>query len=153
VGSTVTVNGTGYPAFAPLTVSFDGNPVATYCQANASGRVGCSVAIPETTAGDHKVTVSDGTYTGTATYTVDPTLRLIAGTGAPGSKLTVSGTGFTPGSVTVTLDGSKVSTCDANSNGTINACSFTVPATATAGDHIVAATDKKGYSNTAIYTI
>jgi hypothetical protein len=101
------------------------------------------------------VKVTDGTYTGTATYRVDPSLSIIgSGTGAPGTSLTVRGSGFAQGSVTVSLDGSSVSTsCDANSDGNINACTFTVPATAPSGPNIVAATDKKGYSASAIYNI
>jgi hypothetical protein len=43
--------------------------------------------------------------------------------------------------------------CDANSDGNINACTFTVPATAPSGPNIVAVTDKKGYSASAIYNI
>jgi hypothetical protein len=101
------------------------------------------------------VTTTDGTYTGTASYTVSPSLSLVgSGTGAPGTSLTVRGTGFAHGSVTVTFDGSTVSTsCDANADGNVNACTFTVPATAPSGPNIVAATDKKGYSASAIYNI
>jgi hypothetical protein len=154
-GSSASIIGSGFMAFAPITVSFDGNSVTTpNCQANASGRVSCSFAIPATTAGEHTVTATDGTYTGTATYSVDPTLSLIgSGTGAPGTSLTVRGSGFTSGTVTVTFDGSKVATCDASSNGNINACTLTVPATAPSGSNIVAASDKKGYSASAIYNI
>jgi hypothetical protein len=100
------------------------------------------------------VTASDGTYRGTATYTVDPTLSLIgSGTGAPGTDLTVRGTGFTHDTVTLTYDGISVSTCDADGDGNINACTFKVPAAAAPGPHIVAATDKKGYFDWTMYNI
>jgi hypothetical protein len=154
VGSSVTASGSGYAPFGTITVSFDGSSVTTPCQANANGRVsGCTFTVPAATAGDHTVTASDGTYSGTATYTVGPSLRLIAGTGAPGSTLTVSGSGFVPGTITVTLDGSSISaSCKADSSGTLSSCAFTVPAT-TAGLHIVAATDKKGHFASAIFRI
>src|SRR5207248_11417384 len=137
---------TGYTAYAPTPLSVDGRAVSTPCQADSSGHVsGCSFTVPAASGGEHTVKVSDGTYTGTASYTVGPSLSLIgSGTGAPGTSLTVRGSGLSHGSVTVTFDGSSVSTCDANSDGNINACTFTVPAAAE-GLHVVAATDKKGY--------
>jgi hypothetical protein len=155
VGSSASIIGTGFTAFAPITVTVGDQHVTTpNCQANASGRVSCSFAIPATTAGEHTVRATDGTYTGTATYNVSPSLSIIgSGTGAPGTELTVRGTGYSHGPVTVTFDGSEVGTCDANSDGNINACTFTVPATAPSGPNIVAVTDKKGYSASAIYNI
>jgi hypothetical protein len=156
VGASVTVNGSGYTSYAPITVTVGGSSVTTPCQANANGRVsGCTFTFPARTAGEHTVTVTDGTYTGTATYNVSPSLSIIgSGTGAPGTSLTVRGSGYSHGSVTVTFDGSEVSTsCDANSDGNINACTFTVPATAPSGLNVVAATDKKGFFASAEYNI
>jgi hypothetical protein len=57
------------------------------------------------------------------------------------------------GTVDLTFDGINVGTCDANGDGSFNNCTFTVPATAAAGPHVVAATDKKGYSASAMYNI
>ena len=155
VGSSTTANGTGYVAYAPITVSFDGHSVTTPCQANANGRMsGCSFTVPAATVGDHTVKVSDGTHSSTSTYTVEPSLSIIgSGTGAPGTDLTVRGSGFTHGTVTLTYDGVSVSTCDANSDGNINACTFKVPAAADPGPLIVAAKDKKGYFASTTYRI
>jgi hypothetical protein len=154
VGSSVTLNGTGYTAYAPITVNVGGSRVTTPCQANANGRVsGCTFTFPAATAGDQTVTASDGTYVGTATYTVDPSLSIIEGTGAPDTPLKVRGTGFTHGTVTVTYDGISVGTCDADGDGNFNACTFTVPAAAAPGPHVVAATDTKGYFASAMYNI
>src|SRR5205085_10372397 len=137
--------GTDYTAYASLSVKFDGEDVTTSCKADASGNVsGCAFTVPATTGGEHTVKVSDGTYTGTASYTVGPSLSLIgSGTGAPGTSLTVRGSGFVSGTATLTFDGISVGTCDANGDGNFNACTFTVPAAA-AGFHTVTATDKKG---------
>jgi hypothetical protein len=101
------------------------------------------------------VKVSDGTHSSTSTYTVEPSLSIIgSGTGAPGTDLTVRGSGFAHGTITITFDGRSVSTsCDANSDGNFNACTFTVPDTAAEGPHTVAGTDKKGYFAAAIYNI
>jgi hypothetical protein len=155
VGSSAAANGTGYTAYAPITVTVDGSSVTAPCQANSSGRMsGCSFTVPALSGGEHTVKVSDGTSSATATYTVDPSLSLIGSSaGAPGTSLTVRGFGFVQGTVDVTFDGTTVGTCDANGDGTFTNCTFTVPATAAAGPHIVAATDKKGYSASAQYNI
>jgi hypothetical protein len=155
VGSSATANGTGYVAYAPITMSFDGHDVTTPCQANLNGRMsGCSFTVPATTGGEHTVKVSDGTSSGTATYTVDPSLSLLGSSaGAPGTSLTVRGFGFVQGPVDLTFDGISVGTCDASGDGTFTSCTFTVPLTAAPGPHIVAGTDKKGYNASALYNI
>src|SRR5205085_7708065 len=127
---------------APLAVALAVRPAAGRCTPDAEGRIsGCAFTVPAATAGEHTVKVSDGTSSSTATYTVSPSLSLIgSGTGAPGTDLTVRGTGFSQGPGTVTFDGRSVSTsCDANADGTFNACTFTVRATAAPGFHTVTA--------------
>jgi hypothetical protein len=142
VGSTAAVSGSGYAPNAPITVSFDGSSVATSCTADASGRVSaCTFTVPAAPAGTHPVTVSDGTYSGTTTFTVKPTIGLAPSAGAGGSAA-VSGSGFKANTtIALTFDGSSVATsCTANASGSFRNCTFTVPAV-TAGIHTVAATD------------
>jgi flagellar basal body rod protein FlgG len=145
VGSRAAVNGSGFAPNAPIALTFDGSSVATICTADASGSFSnCTFTVPAAPAGPHTVTASDGTTTGTTSYTVKPALSLATSAGAVGSSATVSGSGFAPNApIALTFDGSSVSTsCTANGSGSFSNCTFTVPATATAGIHTVAATDK-----------
>src|SRR5205085_12683891 len=140
---------------APLAVALAVRPAAGRCTPDAEGRIsGCAFTVPAATAGEHTVKVSDGTSSSTATYTVGPSLSLIgSGTGAPGTDLTVRGSGFVSGTATLTFDGISVGTCDANADGNVNACTFTVPAAAAPGFHTVTATDKKGNFASAVYRL
>jgi flagellar basal body rod protein FlgG len=159
-GGTVTLSGSNYTPNSTLTVTFNGVPVSTFglCTTDASGYLlasnNCAFTVPTTTAGSYTVTASNGTYTGSATFTVSPALSLIPSTGSGGSLAVVTGSGFTPDStIAVTFDGRSVATtCTANANGSISSCAYTVPAVA-AGIHTVTASDGTRYSASAIFTV
>jgi hypothetical protein len=144
VGSRAAVSGSGFAPDAPITVSFDGSSVSTICTTNASGRFSaCTFTVPAAPVGPHTVTASDGTYSGTTSFTVKPAISLALSAGAVGSSAAVSGSGFKADTtIALTFDGSSVSTdCTTNASGSFRNCTFTVPAV-TAGIHTVAATDK-----------
>jgi hypothetical protein len=173
-GSTVTLSGSSYAPNSDITVTFDGAALTTsgICTTDASGYLlagnNCTFTVPATTAGIHTVTVSDGTYTGSATFAVNPALSLIPSAGAgtvirvislipsagpAGSGAAISGSGFTPSStIALTFDGSVTTFCTADATGNISYCAFTVPAVA-AGIHTVMASDGTAYAASAIFTV
>jgi hypothetical protein len=164
VGSTVVISGSNYKAGSGLTVTFDGTPLTPSgtCTADDKGTLpatnNCALTVPAVSAGPHTVTVSDGTYTGSATFTVTPALSLSLNAGVAGSTVTLSGSNYAPNSgLTVTFDGTTLSTsgtCTADASGTLpasNNCAFTVPA-ATAGAHAVSVSDGT-YAGTYAFTV
>jgi hypothetical protein len=160
VGSTVTLSGSNFKASSSLAVTFDGAPLSTSgtCTADGSGNLpatnNCAFTVPTETAGRYTVTASEGTNTGTATFTVSPAISLTSSAGAVGSGVAVSGSGFASfGTITVTFDGSSVATdCTTDATGTFRYCAFTVPA-ATAGTYTVTATDTSANAASASYTV
>jgi hypothetical protein len=158
-GSAVLLSGGNYTPNTSLTVTFDGAALSTsgICATDASGYLlasnNCGFTVPAKTAGSYKVTVSDGTYSGSATFTVNPAISLIPSAGATGSSAAVSGSGFAPFTpISVSFNGNSVPTsCTADASGRISYCAFTVPAVA-AGIHTVTASDGTTYSASAIFT-
>ncbi|MGD0478280.1 MAG: IPT/TIG domain-containing protein [Nitrososphaerales archaeon] len=74
VGTSVTITGSNFVASHSLTVSYGGSGAGmpTTCTTDASGNIasGCRFTVPYSTPGPHTVTVSDGTNSPTATFTV-----------------------------------------------------------------------------------
>jgi len=65
------MSGTGFTANAPVTINFDGKPIGTPVNASAGGIVVVIFKIPAATGGVHTITATDGTHTGTTTFTVE----------------------------------------------------------------------------------
>src|SRR5205085_886654 len=159
VGSPITLSGSNYTPNSTLTVTFDEAALRTsgICTTDASGNLpasnNCAFAVPAVPAGSYTVTVSDDTYSGSSTFTVNAALRLIPSAGPAGSRAAVNGGGFAPNApITLSFDGSSVATiCTADASGSFSSCAFTVPVT-TAGIHPVTASDGP-YSSTAIFTV
>jgi hypothetical protein len=160
VGSPITLSGSNYTPNSTLTVTFDEAALRTsgICTTDASGNLpasnNCAFTIPAVPAGSYTVTVSDDTYSGSSTFTVNAALRLIPGAGPAGSSAAVSGSGFAPFSpIAVTFDGRSVDTsCTANAKGSVNFCAFTVP-DKSVGSYTVTASDSTGYIASASYTV
>lgn len=74
VGTSVTIAGVGLNISHNLTVMYDNSTAGmpTTCTTDASGDIssGCTFTVPTSALGPHTVTVSDGTYIPTATFTV-----------------------------------------------------------------------------------
>ena len=88
------------------------------------------------------------------TVTVTPNLSLNPTSGPVGTTVTVSGANFYPSStVTIKYSGSTVATTKSTASGSLpSGVTFTVPAS-TAGSHLVSATDSKGYTIAATFTV
>ena len=73
-GSSVTIAGANFIASHGLTTAYDGSSTGmpTSCSTNSTGGIssGCAFAVPSPKSGPHTVSVSDGTNTPTAIFTV-----------------------------------------------------------------------------------
>jgi hypothetical protein len=153
VNRNVNVSGTGWIPLATVTVKFDSKVVAT-ASANSTGGWSGSFKVPETAAGAHTVTASDGTNKKSHTFTVLPHLTVKPKKGIPGATITLLGTGFAPGStVKITFNGIQVKRLTTNSTGgfPVNT-TFTVPNDALASYPVVAK-DGKGNMANSTFTI
>jgi uncharacterized protein (DUF2141 family) len=165
-GSTVTLSGSSYTPTTSLTVTFDGTRLKTsgLCTTDASGYLlasnHCAFTVPAVAAGLHTVTASDGTYSGSATFTVTRGISLSPSAGAVGSSVTINGSGFAPfDTIALTFDRSSVSVtasgvtaCTTDASGRFSSCTFIVPPK-TAGSYTVTATDRSANSASASYTV
>jgi hypothetical protein len=70
VGADIGMSGTGFTANAEVTVSFDGEAVGS-AKADANGTLVVIFPVPAAKHGDHTITATDGTHTGTITFTVE----------------------------------------------------------------------------------
>lgn len=161
VGSSVTINGRCFSASSALTVTFDGAQVTTSPlspQSSASGGIsGVSFSIPAHVAGSFRVTITDTNLNSATQFlTVLPALALSPTTGAVGTNVTLTGTGFgNTKPVTVYFNGTAVSTnpspLTSSSSGSFNAV-FQAPA-APGQAYIVQATDSLNNTASATFTI
>ena len=112
-----------------------------------------TIIIPEGTAGEHTIAVEDDhNHTAEATFTVESALGVNPAEGTIGSQATASGTGFGASqSLTITFDGTQVTTARTDSDGSFTA-NFTVPQVE-AGIYTVEAEDADDNSATAEFTM
>lgn len=147
VDSSVTVSGTNYLASTAVTITFDGittTPVSGGTT-TVAGALSAVIVVPEVNAGSHTISVSDGTSTKTATFTVQPDILITPQSGAAGATVLVSGTGFgrrvVPTIYFNSLPVTTVSPVLTDTSGTFTT-SFIVPSTiTTAGSYTVEADD------------
>ncbi len=150
-GDQVTVNGNGFYPNTTITVYFDGVPqnLASVVSTDYNGQFNSAIfTVPQVSGGSHIVTAGD--YGGTSlgvTYVIAPKLTLSANTGAVGSSITVSGSGFAGSSVlSFFLDGTAISvSASTNSSGNFSNIAITIPAIA-GGAHTLTVSDGAGNS-------
>ena len=145
VGSTVTISGSGFAGSRVVSATFDSAPLSlsgacTTAPAGALG--GCTFTVPLSVLGPQTVTVSDGTNSPTATFTVTPFISLTPSLGIVGTTVAVTGIGLAAlQSVTLTSFGSLgpvplSGTCATDASGNLSSsgsCAFTVPNSAPIG--------------------
>ncbi len=144
-GSPVTVIGSGFGASETgITVTYDGTPVAQNIIANSQGGWSAAFIVPASASGSHIIRAY-GSVTPVASvpnmnFTVTPGISISRSSGAPGSSVTVIGSGFgaSETGITVTYDGTPVAqNIIADSQGGWSA-TFVVPASASSS-HIIRA--------------
>jgi hypothetical protein len=157
-GSTVTANGAGFQPGETVDVSFNGQPVGTPT-VNSSGTFSLAFTVPNSPPGQYAV-VAKGRASGaapTAAFTINQgsaALSFNPPQAAPGTQLTVTGTGFRPGeTVTLTFNGPTVGTETVDTNGKVT-FTFSVPPTLAPGQYGATATgETSGLTVNSTFTV
>ncbi len=144
-GSPLTVTGSSFGASETgITVTYDGTPVAQSIIANSQGGWSATFVVPASGSGSH-IIAAYGSITPAAsvpnmTFAVTSGVSISRSSGATGSSVTVTGSGFGPSEagITVTYDGTPVARgITANFQGAWSA-TFEIPAS-TSGSHSIGA--------------
>ena len=157
VGSEANINGTYFGNTEAIGISYDSNVINLTGNGvtSSNGTFGpAKITIPPGTAGQHIIIVS-GNSSGTkaqATFTVKPKITIAPTSGASGTPIKISGSGF--GNqlyVTPTFGGDSLTSgrTDGNGSFTFNIAALKKPA----GSYVIAATDENGNSDQASFLI
>ncbi len=150
VGAEVKISGQGLRPNQNIAVTYDDDISAVKSGNTATtdaGTFGSTIVIPESSAGSHRITVSDVTGNKPETwFTVKPAISM-AKSAVPGERVEVSGTGFGEAEeIAIIVGGQAMSTEPAiimtNRKGSFTGASFRVPPPA--GQAVVQVTDKSG---------
>ena len=134
VGTEVEISGTEFGDSEDILIEYDGDEIDIEDGDDATDNDGefkdTIIIIPESTAGDHTITVF-GEDTGAeveATFTVEPEITVSPTSGTPEAEVTVSGTGFDGRSdIVIELDRDEVATETTDRYGSFEV-TFDVPA-------------------------
>ena len=92
VNRTVMVSGGGFLTSSTITIKFDSKVVATTVS-NTTGGFATTIKVPQSTAGVHTLTVTDGTNTILESFTVTSHITLVPKSGLPGADCNDQGNG------------------------------------------------------------
>ncbi len=131
-GAEVEVTGTGFTDREEIIVEYDGDEIDIESgddETDRNGKFQCTIIIPESTADEHTITVTDESEVeAEAEFTVEPKITVTPATGAPGETVTVEGTGFGERvDVTIEFDGKEVAEDETDRDGSFTV-TFTIPA-------------------------
>jgi hypothetical protein len=147
-GSTVTINGTGFPAKnKTIKLSFDGNDINQEIISSDVGSFTAEFTIPDTMAGNHQFKAIDENLSFgdvTASLQVGPTISLQPEHPDIGAEVTLTGRGFAARS-TIAIKYDDIAVSDSPTTNDIGNFTdkFIVPESST-DTHIITATDKAG---------
>ncbi len=158
VGTEVKISGEGFGNRENITVEYNGSEVDIESGDNDTDSTGefqnTKIIIPPSTAGTHTITVIGdvSNIEAEAEFTVEPDITITPESGAAGSTITVSGTGFGEDlDVTINFNVDEVATDGTNEDGSFEV-SFPVPLRAE-GSYTVEAVDDDDNSAEANFTI
>jgi hypothetical protein len=155
VGTEVRVSGAGFDDRDDIDIKFGSTTVDISRgddETSSNGSFTSYFEVPESTAGDHTVTVEVNNDEGEAEFTVEPYIEIDPLEGAVGDRILVSGTGFARmKDVTITFGGIEVGEEAANTYGSFEA-QVNVPEVA-AGEYEVEAEDESNNSATATFSM
>ena len=142
-GTAVTIEGSGFAASeTSITVTFDGVPAGRTVTADKNGNWSMTFNVPVSSGGDHIISargkITPETAVEGAYFTILPSAMVSKSSGAPGTSVTLSGTGFEAGEkgIEITFDGEDVGvTASADENGRWE-LTFKIPPSS-AGSHVI----------------
>jgi hypothetical protein len=143
VDTSVAITGKGFLASSAITITFDGANVTTTSSltSDANGSFNANIKVPASSSGSHVITVSDGTNSISANFTVVATASIGPTSGPVATTITTSGSGFKGnGKITITYNSVQVGTATANATGSFTT-TFAIPSAST-GAHSLVITDQ-----------
>jgi len=157
VGTEVEISGEGFEDREDILIEYDGDEVDIEegdDRTDTDGEFeGTIIIIPESTAGEHTITVTgdDSDIEAEATFTVEPEITINPTSGASGIEVTVKGTGFgRKKDVTIYFNDGRMVEEEASREGSFTA-TFTVPPIAP-GTYDIEAKDEDDNSDKAKFT-
>jgi hypothetical protein len=157
-GDQLVISGNGFYPSSAITIYFDGaaqTPTTTVYSDSYGQFYNAAISVPQTYGGTHTVTASDyyGVSSG-VTFTIVPKMTLSASTGAVGSSITISGTGFAPSSaLSFFIDSTAINmSASTNTVGNFSNVALVIPATY-GGTHSLKVQDASSNYVTADFTI
>lgn len=154
VGTTITINGSGFYAGKTVNFYYDGTNILLGSEeATSRGECSYSFPVPESTAGNHRI-VAQGSWGSWAevNFKVIPSVFIDPESGAIGDTVTVIGTGFGEQSrVTIYFNEDRITTTKTDTDGSLDV-NFDVPIIE-AGTYDVLVEDREGNSEEAEFTI
>jgi hypothetical protein len=156
VGTEVEISGTGFTDNEVITVEYDDDEVDIASgdeETDRDGEFVCTIIIPESTAGDHTITVTDDSGSSDeANFSVEPVITVTSTGTTAGETVEVSGTGFGKDvEVIIKLDGEEIAEGETDSYG-----SFEIPFTLsekTSDTYVIEATDEDDNTGKVDFTI
>lgn len=131
VGTEIEIEGKGFEDEEYIDVFYDGEEIEIAGgddKTDDDGEFRLDIIIPESTAGDHTITVEVDEDEDQTRFTVKPEIDISATSGRIGDRVTVTGTGFGDSvDVAVTFGGERVATGETDSKGNFG-ITFDVPA-------------------------
>jgi len=136
VGETVTVTGNGFSSNQPVVITVGGTTVniTPAVITSSTGTFNATFPMPVSPKGERTIQAQVGSSSSSATITVREKLTASPTSSSRGGSITLSGTGFTPGTASVALSDISLGTVTVESNGSFSA-TITIPANAPFGKH------------------
>ncbi|HSW58071.1 MAG TPA: IPT/TIG domain-containing protein, partial [Dehalococcoidales bacterium] len=150
-GTTVSLKGTGFAEGEIITVLFDGKSLGTRITADSNGSWQATVTIPKAAAGQRSLQVNgaqSGTLAaGNIVFNVVPAATISPTSGAVGSTITLTGSGFEASSkITVLFDNTEVSGASARADEAGNITQTIIVPKASGGSHTLRVRDSRNNS-------
>ena len=155
--TSVDVTGTGFTPLSVVTITFDGDFVATATSTSAGSFIANFDVPVLSSIGDHTVKASQGSNSASKTFTVTslllPTIILNPTSGPVGASVNITGAGFDPSSnVDITFNDTDITTVTTNNIGLFFA-NFTVPPSSIGPVHEIEKNDSTFASHSCLRTL
>ena len=128
VGEPITATGEGFDAASGYTLTWDGSSNLCGGTTGSDGSFGCSFPVPSAVGGVHTIRAIEGAYAPSAEFQIGASLTISPTSGAAGTMVVASGTGFGASGPFTLYFGAEGEICSGQTqaDGAFG-CTFTVP--------------------------